>query len=68
MTTLNLKDSEIAIVWSIADVLLECDWLTEDQAYEVLHALKHRHDGTIGINWDTIYYTGVAMYPQGEDA
>ena len=68
MTTLNLKDSEIAIVWSIADVLLESDWLTEDQAYEVLHALEHRHDATIGINWDTIYYTGVHMYPQGEDA
>jgi len=65
---IKLQDDQIAIVWSVEDVMQECDWLTKEQALEVLHALAHRHDATIGINWDTIYYTGVHMYPQGEDA
>lgn len=62
---IKLQDDQIAIVWSVEDVMQECDWLTREQALEVLYALEHKHDATIGINWDTIYYTGVWMYPQG---
>ena len=50
MEKLELKDDEIAIVWSVEDVMQECDWLTREQALEVLHNLKHNHDACIGIN------------------
>ena len=68
METLELKDDEIAIVWSVEDVMVECDWLTEEQAMEVLHSLKHNHDATIGINWEVIYYNAEWMYPQKKEA
>tara|TARA_A100001391_G_scaffold153627_1_gene111422 strand:+ start:309 stop:524 length:216 start_codon:yes stop_codon:yes gene_type:complete len=67
METLELKDDEIAIVWSVKDVMVECDWLTEEQAMEVLHNLKHNHDATIGINWEVIYYNAEWMYPQKKE-
>ena len=68
METLELKDDEIAIVWSIEDVMVECDWLTEEQAMEVLHDIKHNHDATIGINWEVIYYTAQWKYPQTKES
>ena len=69
MTKLELKNDEIAIVWSVEDVMQECDWLTREQALEVLHHLDHNHDATIGINWEVIYYNAQWMYPrENEDA
>ena len=65
--TIELQDDEIAIVWSIADVMEECKWLTEEQAYDVLHHLDRKHDANIGVNWDTIYYWAEYLYPQGND-
>jgi hypothetical protein len=47
---------------------VECDWLTDDQALEVLFALKSQHDATIGINWDVIRDTADYMFPEfGDD-
>ena len=67
--TIELQDDEIAIVWSVEDVMMECDWLTREQALEVLHNLEHKHDATIGINWEVIYYNAEWMYPkENEDA
>ena len=48
------EDSEISIVWSVDDVKEQCSWLTDEQAKDVLHNLKHKHDACIGINWDVI--------------
>jgi len=62
----KIENDEIAIVWSVDDVLQECDWLNRDQALKVLHDLKHNHDATIGINWDVIRYTADCMYPEKE--
>ena len=53
-TTITLEDDEIAIVWSVADVLEVRPDLTEDQAYEVLQNAKDKHDANIGINWDVL--------------
>ena len=65
----DLRDDEIAIVWSIDDVMEECKWLTKEQAYDVLHHLDSKHDANIGVNWETIHYWGEYLYPQeNEDA
>jgi hypothetical protein len=45
----------------------ECEWLTREQALEVLHNLDHNHDATIGINWEVIYYNAEWMYPKPEE-
>jgi len=60
---MKLKDDEIAIVWSVEDVEMHCDWLTRDQALEVLYSLEARHDASIGINWDVIGDTANWMFP-----
>lgn len=60
----DLQDDEIAIVWSVDDVMEECKWLTKEQAYDVLHHLDRKHDANIGVNWETIYYWGQHLYPQ----
>ena len=63
---MKLQDNEIAIVWSAEDVKQECEWLTDEQALDVLYAIEHRHDACIGINWEVIYYTAEQMYQKKE--
>jgi hypothetical protein len=65
---MQLTNEEIAIVWSVDDVKMECDWLTDDQALEVLFALKSHHDATIGINWDVIRDTADFMFTEFKGA
>ena len=62
MKTLQIHDDEITIIWSVADVLEQCPWLTNEQAFEVLHNLYRKHDCTIGINWDVIDVTADIMF------
>ena len=62
--TIELQDDEIAIVWSISDVMEECKWLTKEQAYDILRHLDKEHDANVGVNWDTIYYWAEYLYPQ----
>ena len=62
--TITLEDDEIAIVWSVADVLDIRPDLTEDQAYEVLYRADHKHDATIGINWDVLGCHASILYPE----
>ena len=64
---MKLQDNEIAIVWSAEDVKQECEWLTDEQALDVLQAIEHRHDACIGINWEVIHYTAEWMYPNDVD-
>jgi len=63
MRTIELQDDEIAVIWSVEDVMMECDWLTKDQALEVLHDIDHNHDATIGINWEVIHHNVEWRYP-----
>lgn len=64
---MKLQDNEIAIIWSAEDVKQECEWLTDEQALDVLQVIEHRHDACIGINWEVIYYTAEQMYPKKEN-
>ena len=62
--TITLEDDEIAIVWSVADVLDIRPDLTEDQAYEVLIQADQNHDATIGISWDVLDCHASMLYPE----
>ena len=44
----------IASMWGIEDVQSLRESLTDGQALEVLGAVKHNHDASIGINWEVI--------------
>jgi hypothetical protein len=67
MRTIELDEGQIAIIWSVEDVMMECDWLTEEQALDVLHSLDHNHDATIGINWDVIRHTAQWKYQETQE-
>ena len=41
--------------WCVEDVLADHDWLTQDQAREVIELMYRYHDATIGMNWDVIH-------------
>ena len=57
-------EKRIAIVWSVEDVLTMAhlkseftdgkEWMTKEEAVEILHELNHNHDATIGVNWTVI--------------
>ena len=64
MRTIELEDNQIAIIWSVEDVMVQCEWLTEEQALDVLYQIEHKHDATMGINWDVIHYTAEWMFPE----
>ena len=63
MGQITIEDDEIAIIWSVEDVMQECNWLTRQEALDVLHDLKHNHEADIGINWEVIHYKAQCMYP-----
>ena len=65
--TIELDEGQIAIIWSLEDVLMECDWLTEEQGLDVLHSLDDNHDATIGINWEVIRDSAHWKYPEPEE-
>lgn len=46
--------TQIAIVWSIDDVLEMRKDLTEEQAMQVLQMVDKHHDASIGVCWETI--------------
>tara|TARA_R100000315_G_C5158252_1_gene90941 strand:- start:330 stop:671 length:342 start_codon:yes stop_codon:yes gene_type:complete len=44
------------IVWMPGDVLSLDDTLTDEQVSWVLERMKHKHDASLGITWDTIEF------------
>ncbi len=66
MKNIKLENDEIAIIWSVDDVLQECDWLTREEALDVLHSLEHNHDSCIGINWEVINAVADMRYPEND--
>ena len=59
------KDEDtIALHWSTEDVMHQCDWLTKEQAREVLSMCLHQHDCNWGISWDTIDIWAAELYPK----
>ena len=65
---MNKYKEIIEICWSVDDVLQQCNWLTREQALEVLHELEYRHNPCIGINWDTINTVAEILYPQTQQS
>lgn len=45
---------QIAIKWSVEDVLEVAPKLTDLECRKVLYLAKHNHDATVGINWDVL--------------
>jgi hypothetical protein len=45
---------EITISWHFSDIQEVDDTLTNDEAREILHLMKEKHDANIGINWEVI--------------
>lgn len=55
---------QITIIWSVEDVQSERPDLTDEQAMDVLERVKHKHDATIGVNWDTLRTVADIFYPK----
>ena len=53
---------EIAIVWSVEDVLEIRPDLSREQAAEVLEHVSQDHDAGIGINWQTLEYVADELF------
>ena len=47
-------DTEVAIIWSVEDVVSVCPNLTPEQAIQVLRLVKKHHNACDGVNWDVI--------------
>ena len=62
LDTIDLDVNQIAIIWSVEDVLMQCPWLSDEDAQEVLYNLEHKHDASIGINWDVIDITADIIF------
>ncbi len=56
--------TQIAILWSIEDVQENHPLLSNEEAFNVLEAIKKNHDAGIGINWDTIDVWVHQLYPK----
>lgn len=55
---------EIAIIWSVEDVLEVRPDLSMESAWAVLERCKSCHDATIGICWDIIQSIADQMFPE----
>ena len=52
--------------WHISDVQMENDWVTDEQAREILEIVKRRRDCNVGINWEMIENIVCDEYPNPE--
>ena len=53
---------QIAVIWSVDDVLEIRPDLTEDEAWEVLQAVEDDHDANLGICWDVLEYHATCLF------
>ncbi|MEW4569515.1 hypothetical protein AB1L88_16745 [Tautonia sp. JC769] len=58
------RGRQIAVVWSVEDVLQVRPDLSPEQAWDVLVSCRRRHDATIGINWDVLEVAAGCLYPE----
>jgi hypothetical protein len=58
---------QIALGWSVEDVLEVRPDLTNEQAWEVLQQVERRHDASIGINWDTLEWVADDLFGDAPD-
>jgi hypothetical protein len=53
---------QIAVIWSVDDVLEIRPDLTEDEAWDVLQAVEDDHDANLGICWDVLEYHATCLF------
>jgi hypothetical protein len=53
--------------WHISDVQEDNEWVTDDQAREVLKWMNKYHDANIGINWEFIASVVENKFPEPEE-
>lgn len=53
-------NEHITVIWCVDDIIHLAKSLgkvvSRDRAVEILQEIEHRHDASIGINWDVISY------------
>lgn len=64
---LNKSKNYIDSRWHMEDVKQQRPDLTDAQCQEVLEAIEHRHDASIGINWDVIDCVADDLYPEPDN-
>jgi hypothetical protein len=52
----------IILRWTIGDVIAVRPDLSEDDARDVLEAVEHDHDASVGVNWDVITATADRLF------
>jgi hypothetical protein len=57
------QNRSISIVWDISDVQEVRPDLDDGQAWEVLKAVKHKHDANEGVNWLVLESWADHLYP-----
>ncbi len=55
---------EVAVIWSVEDVLELRPDLDEEQAWKVLQQCSHVHDCEVGFNWHLIEYVANDLFPE----
>ena len=53
--------------WHAIDVLNDRDWMTEENAIDVLEHIARNHDCEVGINWEVIDLWCDELYPEPEE-
>tara|TARA_Y100001937_G_scaffold44448_1_gene62557 strand:- start:239 stop:454 length:216 start_codon:yes stop_codon:yes gene_type:complete len=56
----------IAFIWTVDDVLQECNWLTKEEALHVLYSIYYNHKRSIGINSEVIRSVAELAYPKND--
>ena len=69
LIALDIPDpaSQVAIIWSVEDVLGERPDLTEAQALKVLRSVKDGHNSEYGVTWETLSSHADSLYPELDD-
>jgi len=62
------KHRQVAAIWSIEDVQHVRPDLTDDQAWEVLERVGHKHDAEWGISWTTLEVVAGDFFPKPTNA
>ena len=60
----QIDEDTIALHWTTEDVMNECDWLTKEQAREVLSMCLHKHDANHGVCWEIIDIWASNLFPK----
>ncbi len=61
------RNEQVAVLWSVNDVVELRPDLTTRQAFEVLQHAKRMHDVRFGINWDTLDFAAEQLFGEAPE-